>query len=480
MERKADTSATTVNEYVYKILKQDILSLEIRGNERIREAVLAEKYDVSRTPVRKAIEQLVDEGFIVVKDEKTYTYLPSPNDIYNLLVLQGEMSIFAMIQTSKKIDAKKMERLYLLAHRADSAIISCNMNKPALAELDFHDYLIECSENPFLIFLKKKMADKFLLTLNVVYYGYDHRHLDEKFLPSSHRLICNNLKEYMKTGNLRPLELAVEHHASFTYPKNYSTLTGFGKTSTEVVKMDDFFLSKTSNGLAMKFSDEGSVFDILQNENPFLQKNKYVYDYLLRQIILGRMKANDRLSITDIATKLSISRTPVRDAVVKLADEGFLLKTDKNVISIKSFSEDEIDNIFYARLALESAASALAAKFSTAEELHAIKQAHFNFTKAAKQPDPFMCIIYDSAFHTAIINACHNQFLIDAYQLIYPYIRIWVWQASKIKNHNPSIWKNVQKDHESIVDCLNRRDSVGAKITMKQHMTNLVNDSRYP
>jgi len=83
------TNNFVLTDYAYSSILDMILSSEIKPGERIREDVLAEKFGISRTPVREAINQLVQNGFVVnIKRKGLYCVKVTKSELLDLLELR--------------------------------------------------------------------------------------------------------------------------------------------------------------------------------------------------------------------------------------------------------------------------------------------------------------------------------------------------------------------------------------------------------
>lgn len=111
--------------------------------------------------------------------------------------------------------------------------------------------------------------------------------------------------------------------------------------------------------------DLGRVIDVLEQSGI---KSKYrslmdiVYDQLQDDILSGKLPPNSPLNTSEIALNMKISRTPVREAINKLASVGLVNKTNHKESKVSSFMGDEIHEIYYVRAALEGLAARTAAK----------------------------------------------------------------------------------------------------------------------
>lgn len=85
---------TTLNEQAYLTLKNSIIHRELPPGTRLIDSQLAEKYGISRTPMRDAIRKLVEEGLVVKNPQKGYSvYSPTVNDIAEIFELREILDI---------------------------------------------------------------------------------------------------------------------------------------------------------------------------------------------------------------------------------------------------------------------------------------------------------------------------------------------------------------------------------------------------
>src|ERR1700722_4734271 len=85
------------------------------------------------------------------------------------------------------------------------------------------------------------------------------------------------------------------------------------------------------------------------------------YAVLREAIVTNTLKPGTRLRADDLAKKLGVSKTPVREALRKLQAEELIRVSIGNAMTVKSISEQQLFEIYYTREALEGMAARLAA-----------------------------------------------------------------------------------------------------------------------
>jgi DNA-binding GntR family transcriptional regulator len=93
------------------------------------------------------------------------------------------------------------------------------------------------------------------------------------------------------------------------------------------------------------------------------------YAVLREAIVTNTLKPGTRLRADDLAGKLGVSKTPVREALRKLQAEDLITVQAGNVLAVKSITEHELLEIYYTREALEGMAARLAAENASAVDL---------------------------------------------------------------------------------------------------------------
>ncbi|MBT2700586.1 GntR family transcriptional regulator [Bacillus sp. ISL-40] len=101
--------------------------------------------------------------------------------------------------------------------------------------------------------------------------------------------------------------------------------------------------------------------DIRWEENNLLSIREHAYIYLKEMILEGELKAGDRLIERELAGKLGISRTPIREALFRLESQGFVKTVPRKGVVVSNISESEVIEVFTILSSLEVLAVKLAA-----------------------------------------------------------------------------------------------------------------------
>ena len=196
---------------------------------------------------------------------------------------------------------------------------------------------------------------------------------------------------------------------------------------------------------------------------------------LLRDIAYERIKDAIRtaevhpgqpLSETGLSKMLGISRTPVREALQVLAQEGLVQIIPGRAVTVAAPSINEVMDAFHIRYLLEPEVVRLAAKSVTTEQLGILSEAVEDLEKAAAVDDRATWSAIDNIFHVALSNACPNQLLGE----LSLQIRNRISYLSIDVKDDTSRLATCTAEHRVILEKLAAGDADGAKSAMEHHI----------
>src|SRR4051794_796607 len=132
-----------------------------------------------------------------------------------------------------------------------------------------------------------------------------------------------------------------------------------------------------------------------------------VYERLRSEIVRGELRPNERLIEAEIANRLRVSRTPVRESLQRLAADGLVVSRRRGWV-VYEHSMDQIRDIYETRAALEGFAARLAAERASWKELQHVAGILLDSAGTLRSPrEPLVDV--NALFHDAIIEASGNQ-----------------------------------------------------------------------
>ena len=141
----------TIKEQVYEILKKNILDGIYKPGERIQELKVAKKLNVSRSPVREAIKELIGEGLLVSVPNKSITVKKlSAREINDIFDFRNITEKYAIEKTVKNIDKRITGKLNSIKNDFQELYNDNDLHKYCKVDSEFHNFLIESSGNTLL------------------------------------------------------------------------------------------------------------------------------------------------------------------------------------------------------------------------------------------------------------------------------------------------------------------------------------------
>ena len=197
------------------------------------------------------------------------------------------------------------------------------------------------------------------------------------------------------------------------------------------------------------------------------------YLIIQKHIINGTFKPGERLTEQNLAEMFSVSRTPIRQALKQLENDGLVTPLKKGYI-VRTFTESDIVQIYNLRALLEGYGAAQAAIHRSQEDLNLMKQANDIYsTIINKHPKSSLSLeeiqkIMEAnrLFHDAIINAAKNdylQFHLKKLVIVPLVFRSFYW-------YDTYELKRSYQSHETILQAIAQHDVDRAKTALEEHI----------
>ncbi len=187
------------------------------------------------------------------------------------------------------------------------------------------------------------------------------------------------------------------------------------------------------------------------------------YDRLIDAIRAGELAPGDRVTETDLAARLGISRTPVREAIRLLEADGLVTHVPRVGAVIRRLDYSEVTELYDMRTMLEATAAGLAARAASEVEIDEIAAIN---AEMAQTDDPVLRAELNRQFHFALLDAAKNRYLTRAVSTLQKSMLILgPTTMTETKRAEQAI-----DEHEWIVAALRARDVVEAEHGMRTHM----------
>jgi len=183
----------------------------------------------------------------------------------------------------------------------------------------------------------------------------------------------------------------------------------------------------------------------------------------VRDMILdGRLPPGERINEVHLSAELGVSRTPLREGLAKLAQEGALRSIPRIGYFVRELSLDEFEQIYDIRPILDPEALRLAG-LPSPERMARLKELN---DKIGRARDPNTIIDLDDEWHMELIADCPNKVLIDFIKQIIQRTRRYEIALMREK-------KNVavaSENHNAVMSALKKRDLDAACAALKHNM----------
>lgn len=215
--------------------------------------------------------------------------------------------------------------------------------------------------------------------------------------------------------------------------------------------------------------------------------SEIAYEYIRRRILSGDFPPGFSLTADYLSKELGVSRTPIRDALLKLEAGGLVSISPRIGATVKQMDIGEIGEMCDLRLALESHAAGRAAEQRTVADLHEIELAIIALRRLTAEsrndpPDPVILgelARYDVRFHIAIMTAARNRLMKKQILGLHLINRV-VTGIPEASSPPSSAAEKVERrlavlaSHEEIFAAIVQREPEAARSAMSRHIQDII------
>lgn len=195
---------------------------------------------------------------------------------------------------------------------------------------------------------------------------------------------------------------------------------------------------------------------------------KLAYDALLGSILSGHLKPDEVCNEKALAIELGISRTPVREALLELAVQGLVTFLPRKGVVVNCFREQDVDEIFEMRKAIEVAVVEKLTRLSPLPDLSHCKNIIKDQEVAIAQDDRRTYLGADRAFHLCFGELTGNQRIVTMLENIRNMVELMGAKALYVSDRD----KAVLEEHQRIVHAIEAGRPLEARRTMLEHLEN--------
>jgi DNA-binding GntR family transcriptional regulator len=190
-----------------------------------------------------------------------------------------------------------------------------------------------------------------------------------------------------------------------------------------------------------------------------------VFDTLKAEIFDFRLLPGDRFTETEIAQRLGVSRTPVRDALYRLKREGYLEVVFRSGWRVSPFDFSRFDELYEFRILIECATVEKLCTGAVPADLSALSAA-FSDAAARGERDPRQLAELDELFHTTLVERAGNSEMAQIHAQITEKIRI----VRRLDFAQTDRVATFYRDHPEILGLIRQRRRAEAELMLRAHI----------
>ena len=188
-----------------------------------------------------------------------------------------------------------------------------------------------------------------------------------------------------------------------------------------------------------------------------------VYLALVERIRSGALQPGERVREEEIALSLGVSRTPVREAFVRLMARGLVENTSAG-LAVSSLSRPQVMELYALRARLEGAAAAFAAENASSGEVASLRHAATLFDAQAGAAEDTARA--NRLFHEVIYEAAHNRYLVRMLEDLNDSLALLPSTTFSV----PGRAVAARSEHRAILEAIERRNPVQAEKAARDHI----------
>ena len=196
-------------------------------------------------------------------------------------------------------------------------------------------------------------------------------------------------------------------------------------------------------------------------------RSETIFDDVERLILDGTFADGDRLDEVQLATRFSVSRTPIREAFQRLAVSGLVEHIPRRGVFVRHPGAVELIEMFEVMAELEATCARLAALRIEEDALHALRAANDRCQDAVSKGDSNRFYDENETFHHLIYHNAGNSFLEGECRRLHNRLKPF----RRMQLRAPGRLKQSMAEHEAILEHLTARDGLAAAAAIRDHVS---------
>ncbi len=199
-----------------------------------------------------------------------------------------------------------------------------------------------------------------------------------------------------------------------------------------------------------------------------------IYDVLKKLIIFREIKPGQKINEENLAKRLQVSRTPIRETLLRLELEGIVKNVPRRGAYVVTQSKKKIIDILQVREVLEGLVARLAAENITDKGLERLRNCLRKIESAKDEEDRLLK--YNAAekeFHCLLLEACKNDVLKAMMETVNVHLEVLRLRTVVLAGRA----QQSVREHMEIVEAVGKGDAAGAEELMRRHVKSVQRDA---
>lgn len=208
--------------------------------------------------------------------------------------------------------------------------------------------------------------------------------------------------------------------------------------------------------------------DFTVHFNEYMPLRDLVFTTLRQAILKGELQPGERLMEIQLADKMGVSRTPIREAIRKLEKEGLVIMIPRKGAEVAGISEKMLRDVLEVRMTLEKLAFNLAMEKAKEEDIARLAETEESFAAAVASGKIIEMTAADEQFHFIIYEIADNEKLKE---LLYNLKEnMYRYRMEYLKDENYR--KALMDEHAGLIECFRTKNLEGGLKLVEKHIAN--------
>ena len=201
-----------------------------------------------------------------------------------------------------------------------------------------------------------------------------------------------------------------------------------------------------------------------------LSAKESAFNQIQQWIIDGTLLPGEKLSDSELAESLGVSRTPVRESLQLLEVQGFVQMFPGKATQVTEIKREAINDLLPPLAALQSLSAELAIDHLTEGHVNQLEQINERFTQAIRANNEYAALMVDEEFHQVIVDITKNTYIKSVLEPLQAHVRRHFFYDSIV------LAEESVEEHQTIITAMKDGNKELAASTMKENWLRTLNE----